>query len=113
MSVKSSSLFMWKSITWGRELLVMRSGTTISIYKDRWIPRPSTFRVLSPPVLDDCVTVHQLKHLSSSWNVKLIRSSFSPIMFLIRFAGTLRKMVFFGLKLLIGLEKPLNLGVVP
>ncbi|KAH7557469.1 hypothetical protein JRO89_XS11G0160800 [Xanthoceras sorbifolium] len=57
----------------------VRSGTTIAIYKDRWIPRPSTFLVLSPPMLHDCATVYQLKYLSGSWNVGLIRFSFMPM----------------------------------
>ncbi|XP_050217755.1 uncharacterized mitochondrial protein AtMg00310-like [Mercurialis annua] len=49
--------YTWKSLMWAREVLVeglrwrVGSGRDILIYRDKWLPRESTFRVFSPPVL--------------------------------------------------------------
>ncbi|KAL5770483.1 hypothetical protein ACOSP7_014637 [Xanthoceras sorbifolium] len=48
--------FIWRSILCGRDVLRLGShwrmgnGSSISVYKDPWIPRPSLFTVISPPV---------------------------------------------------------------
>ncbi|KAL5752846.1 hypothetical protein ACOSP7_023036 [Xanthoceras sorbifolium] len=81
-SGKPSSSFVWRSLLWGRELILQGSrkrfgsGNSILIYKDRWIPRPSTFSVISQPVVNDLVFVSQLKLASGAWNELLIRSVF-------------------------------------
>ncbi|KAK3222717.1 hypothetical protein Dsin_009742 [Dipteronia sinensis] len=43
---------------------------------DRWIPRPSMFKVLSAPVLGWDVSVSSLKMSLGGWNTKLICESF-------------------------------------
>ncbi|KAK0577517.1 hypothetical protein LWI29_034297 [Acer saccharum] len=79
---KSSASFLWKSLMWGKELLVAGSrwtvgaGTNIRIYKDCWLPRPTIFKPLSSPVLGELATVNQLITPSGSWNVELINSIF-------------------------------------
>ncbi|KAK2637819.1 hypothetical protein Ddye_025614 [Dipteronia dyeriana] len=73
---------MWKSIIWGKELLEADSrrrvgnSCSIQIYKDRWILRPSTFRIVSPSRLEENSTVSQLKTFDSRWNVELIKDNF-------------------------------------
>ncbi|KAK2649623.1 hypothetical protein Ddye_017112 [Dipteronia dyeriana] len=47
------------------------------IYRDRWIPRPHSFMIQSPPVLGENALVKRLITPSGSWDIPLIRSSFS------------------------------------
>ncbi|KAL5757908.1 hypothetical protein ACOSP7_020519 [Xanthoceras sorbifolium] len=55
---KASFSFVWRSIVWGKNLLDkgvrwrVGNGETISIYNDKWLSRPLSFRVISPHVLD-------------------------------------------------------------
>ncbi|KAK2638134.1 hypothetical protein Ddye_025929 [Dipteronia dyeriana] len=48
----------------------------ISVYKDHWLPRPSTFRPFSLPTLSINAKVCDLKLPSGVWTEELIRSSF-------------------------------------
>ncbi|KAK3225210.1 hypothetical protein Dsin_005072 [Dipteronia sinensis] len=74
--------FVWKSIVWGRDILNagMRwrigNGSTTSIYNDKWIPRPSTFRIISQPVLGRDATVDSLLTLTGGWNIHRIKHNF-------------------------------------
>ncbi|KAK0607443.1 hypothetical protein LWI29_015165 [Acer saccharum] len=76
-----SGSFMWNSLMWGKEVVEKgsrwRVGTSrsISVYKDRWIPRASTFKIASPPGVG-VVTVADLKREDGSWNEELIRQTF-------------------------------------
>ncbi|KAK3207113.1 hypothetical protein Dsin_021159 [Dipteronia sinensis] len=51
-------------------------GRSLYIYKDRWIPRPLTFKVASSPVLGEWATMDSLKLPSGDWNAVLIKNSF-------------------------------------
>lgn len=68
----------------GRDLLErgMRwrvgDGKTIKIYNDRWIPRPTDFKILSPPNLGVNATVDSLVSPTGGWNMELIRNNFLP-----------------------------------
>ncbi|KAK3231070.1 hypothetical protein Dsin_002951 [Dipteronia sinensis] len=79
-----SCSFLRKSFCWGRELLEagirwrIGSGESLSIYKDRWLPRPSTFKVYSPLILDLNAKVQELKRANGDWNVDLVREFFLP-----------------------------------
>ena len=70
--------FLWKSLVWGRELIVRGSrwrignGRSVQVYKDRWIPRESTFKIFSPLVQHGNRHVASLKLPDGSWNVELI-----------------------------------------
>lgn len=70
---------------WGRELVekgCIRSignGETTSIYFDKWIPRPSLFKVWSPKSLHPHATVSELILPSGGWNIPLIQNSFNEI----------------------------------
>ncbi|KAK3211935.1 hypothetical protein Dsin_016641 [Dipteronia sinensis] len=80
----SSSSYLWRSFMWRKELLEagtrwrIGSSDSILIYHDRWIPRPSTFKIISLPVLGNEALVRELKFPSGSWNESLIRESFLP-----------------------------------
>ncbi|KAK2642462.1 hypothetical protein Ddye_024225 [Dipteronia dyeriana] len=52
------------------------NGSTVCINTDRWIPRLSTFRIVSPCVFEDTTTVNTLMLQSGGWNVPLIKASF-------------------------------------
>ncbi|KAK3219971.1 hypothetical protein Dsin_013941 [Dipteronia sinensis] len=82
VSCGNSSSFLWKSLMWGREIIEVGarwrigSGSSVRIYKDRWIPKPSSFMVVSPASLDPNATVDTLKTQSGAWNERLIRDNF-------------------------------------
>ena len=67
---------------WGKELMKQGSrwrigyGRSIRIYKDRWIPRLSTFKVSSLPVLGVSAIVQCLKLPNGSWNKQLVKRNF-------------------------------------
>jgi ribonuclease HI len=77
--------FAWRSIFSSCDLLkeglVWRvgNGEKIRIWKDRWVPSPSTFCVRSPPtLLDPDEKVSKLIDIQSKWwNVPLLESIFS------------------------------------
>ncbi|KAH0998001.1 hypothetical protein GBA52_021865 [Prunus armeniaca] len=53
-----ASSYVWRSLIWGRELLLngirkrIRDGQDTLVYGDAWIPRPNSFRPFFPQVLD-------------------------------------------------------------
>ncbi|KAK2652828.1 hypothetical protein Ddye_012684 [Dipteronia dyeriana] len=81
---KRSGSFVWNSLILVKGLIdkgirwQVGNGKSIKIYNDRWIPKPSLFKVFSQPKLDLEATVDQLIEPSGGWNVKLIRDNFHP-----------------------------------
>ena len=77
--------FAWRSIHRASELvkngLVWRvgNGETVQIWKDRWLPTPTTYMVQSPPnLLDPQATVSQLIDVDTKWwNEALLEQLFS------------------------------------
>lgn len=77
--------FAWRSIQSScaliKEGLIWRigNGKTTRIWEDRWILRPSSFRIQSPPsILDPLATVSQLLDAKGhSWNQHLLHQLFS------------------------------------
>jgi hypothetical protein len=77
--------FAWRSIHGScdllREGLIWRvgNGCKIRIWKDRWIPNPSTYKIISPPILlDSEETVSSLVDAQSKWwNISLLDSLFT------------------------------------
>ncbi|KAK2663928.1 hypothetical protein Ddye_002502 [Dipteronia dyeriana] len=53
-------------------------GDTVKIYQDRWLPRPSTFKVLSASLLGRDSLVSSLKLVSGEWNAMMIHDLFRP-----------------------------------
>ncbi|KAI9161611.1 hypothetical protein LWI28_019065 [Acer negundo] len=80
----SSSSYLWKSFLWGKILLDVGSrwrignGRSVLIYHQRWLPRPISFMIQSPQILDNLAMVESIKFPSGLWNAPLIRSSFWP-----------------------------------
>ncbi|KAL5574983.1 hypothetical protein UlMin_016682 [Ulmus minor] len=78
----SSASFIWRSILWGRELLMQGSrqkigtGNDTYIYHDHWLPRDGSFRISSPWVLGELSKVSLLKTAMGQWNSSLITASF-------------------------------------
>ncbi|KAK3230041.1 hypothetical protein Dsin_001922 [Dipteronia sinensis] len=74
--------FIWRSFMWGRELLEEESrwriggGESVYIYKDCWLPRQTTFKVISSSVFGEFARVQMLKTPSGAWNESLIRQNF-------------------------------------
>ncbi|KAK3188605.1 hypothetical protein Dsin_028166 [Dipteronia sinensis] len=80
---RQDASFIWKSLCWGKEVLEkglrwrVGDGKSIHIYSDKWIPRQSTFKILSLPSLSTSATVDQLFSPSGGWDDRLIERSFS------------------------------------
>ncbi|KAL0457800.1 UNVERIFIED_CONTAM: hypothetical protein Slati_0407200 [Sesamum latifolium] len=79
------SSFTWRSFIATHELILAGSrwhigtGQSVKIWGDRWIPRPLTFQVLSPPnTLQSNATVALLLDENGVWNEELIRGVFWP-----------------------------------
>ena len=83
-NLESKPSFAWRSILVGRELLevgmVWRigDGKSVAIWLDRWIPRPTTFSVMSPcKTLPPTARVEELiTGNPPEWNRGLIHSIF-------------------------------------
>jgi hypothetical protein len=77
--------FAWRSIQGSRDLikdgLIWRvgNGKKIRIWKDKWLPTPTTYKVYSPPsILDPNATVSQLVDVDTKWwNNALLERVFS------------------------------------
>ncbi|KAK3229102.1 hypothetical protein Dsin_000983 [Dipteronia sinensis] len=70
---------VWKGLCWGRDLLDIgariKIGTCsiVSFYEDKWIPRPTTFKIFTPNTQEDYHMVMHLKIPSGMWNGPLIK----------------------------------------
>ncbi|KAK3204628.1 hypothetical protein Dsin_018674 [Dipteronia sinensis] len=51
-------------------------GDSIRIYKDQWVPRPYTFKILSPPSLGIDATVDCLVSPSGGWDMRHLQQNF-------------------------------------
>ncbi|KAK2653506.1 hypothetical protein Ddye_013362 [Dipteronia dyeriana] len=76
---KSRGSLVWQGLMWGCEIITRGSrwrigrGDSVRVYGDRWVPRPPTFKIISPMQLDEHVTVDCLKTEFGGWNVELIQ----------------------------------------
>ena len=78
--------YAWRSILSAQLVLKagyrwqVGDGENIGIWKDRWLPRPSTFRVLSPLAFlpDDTKVSSLIDSNNGEWNESLISQKFSP-----------------------------------
>ncbi|KAL5554514.1 hypothetical protein UlMin_041915 [Ulmus minor] len=79
---KHASL-VWRSLVWGREIIEkgsrwrVGSGRNIDIFKDRWLPEPSNFKVTTPPMLPGIFKVAMLRLNNGDWNKALIEYLFN------------------------------------
>lgn len=78
----SNPSYIWRSILWGREGIEVGSrwrigdGKNVSIYHHRWLPRPSTFKPFSPPLLPSQSRIAILIDENGCWKEHLIRNNF-------------------------------------
>lgn len=78
--------FSWRNIVGARQILDegcfwrVGDGRTIKIWKDRWIPIPHNFKVMTPlRILDEEAIVAELIDVDSQrWNIPLINQVFLP-----------------------------------
>ena len=74
--------FVWRSIIWGRKVIKKGSrwrvgfGMNIDIYKDMWLPKPSTFKIYDPPPILGKFKVAMLHLENGNWNIALIEHLF-------------------------------------
>ncbi|KAL5555861.1 hypothetical protein UlMin_038097 [Ulmus minor] len=79
---KHASL-VWRSLVWGREIIEkgsrwrVGSGRNIDIFKDRWLPEPSNFKVTTPSMLPGIFKVAMLRLNNGDWNKTLIEYLFN------------------------------------
>ncbi|CAL8996834.1 unnamed protein product [Prunus brigantina] len=82
-SLGSSPSMIWKSIMWGREVIEdgllwrVGNGASIRVLRDRWIPKPFTFKPLMTRGLEQTSMVSDLLTASGSWNLPLLEQHFS------------------------------------
>lgn len=78
----SNSSFMWRSLVWGREIILagMRwkigDGELVMVMRDKWIPRPRSLSWTDPPLIPPDMRVAELMLLNGSWDENLIRAMF-------------------------------------
>ncbi|KAL0367137.1 UNVERIFIED_CONTAM: LINE-1 retrotransposable element O protein [Sesamum radiatum] len=77
------SSYTWHSILTAKELIVARtrwqvgSGHNIHLWRDRWIPRPLTFQIITTPnTLHIEATIVDLLDEAGEWKERLIRTIF-------------------------------------
>ncbi|KAL5794438.1 hypothetical protein ACOSP7_003032 [Xanthoceras sorbifolium] len=74
--------FTWRSILWSRDVLLkglrwkIGNGESVRVYKDSWLPRDFAFRVFSPRILPEGVTVLALLQEPCFWHVDVVRRHF-------------------------------------
>ncbi|XP_021801569.1 uncharacterized protein LOC110745747 isoform X1 [Prunus avium] len=77
-----ASSYIWRSLIWGRELLLsglrkgIGDGQETLVYGDAWIPSPNSFRPISPQVLDQETKVSDFIFPVGNWNVDLLNLCF-------------------------------------
>lgn len=78
----SKPSYIWRSILWGREVLKngcrwrVGNGQQINILNGSWIPRPTTFKPISPPNLPKEASVAELIDDNNCWKEELIYQYF-------------------------------------
>ncbi|KAH9792802.1 reverse transcriptase domain-containing protein [Citrus sinensis] len=83
-TVGSNPSFIWKSILWGRQVIDkgarwrVGNGRKIRTYKDNWLPRPDTFKPISPQKLPAETMVADLIDEENQWIVSKLEQNFLP-----------------------------------
>lgn len=76
--------FIWRSILWGRQMLYqglrcrIGSREQVKIYNCNWIPKPSTFKIVSAPTLPLEAIIFLLINAEHNWNEALIKQHYMP-----------------------------------
>ncbi|KAM6553636.1 hypothetical protein CsatB_014398 [Cannabis sativa] len=78
---RPGSSHLWSSLVWGLELLklgmrkVVGDGQSIDAFRDPWLPRPRTFRPISPAP-SASVQVSELMGVDGSWDIRSLSQYF-------------------------------------
>ncbi|KAH9784956.1 reverse transcriptase domain-containing protein [Citrus sinensis] len=78
----SKPSFIWRSILWGRQVIHkgirwrIGNGEQVEVYKGNWMPRPTSFKPVSPPSLPIDSRVSDLINAANQWNEGLINQHF-------------------------------------
>lgn len=60
---------------------IIRNGKSVNVWRDRWLPTPNSFKVVSPR--SQGLMVERVEHLldreRGSWDIKNVRNTFSPL----------------------------------
>lgn len=81
-SVGSNPSYIWRSMLWGRPVILngyrWRIGNreNISVYRGNWISTPSTFKPFSSPEMPPDATVSVLIDNENKWKTDLIQQNF-------------------------------------
>ncbi|XP_062014044.1 uncharacterized protein LOC133730478 [Rosa rugosa] len=81
-TVGTSPSAVWRGLIWGKQVINrgtrwrIGDGKRVSIKSDRWLPCPTSFRVVSPINVPVDWKVERLFTESGAWNVPMVRSLF-------------------------------------
>lgn len=81
-SLGSNTSFVWRSILWGRQGIKVGirwrigNGQSILMYKDNWLPRPNTFKPMSPPRMLIHTVVADLIKARNQWDEDKLNQHF-------------------------------------
>lgn len=81
-STGTNPSFIWRSILWGRQVIKtgirwrIGDGKKVFVYKDGWLPRPDTFKPVSPPSLPAETKVAKLMNNENQWDVSKLNQHF-------------------------------------
>ncbi|KAK3189299.1 hypothetical protein Dsin_028860 [Dipteronia sinensis] len=84
-SLKSGSSYIWRSIIWGRSLLMkglrwkVGNGRSIRIFKDRWLPRPNAFTPITPDPGNDLRVAALIDCDPPGWNLEMLDQTLFPV----------------------------------
>ncbi|KAK3188279.1 hypothetical protein Dsin_027840 [Dipteronia sinensis] len=76
---------LWRSLYWGSGLLDLGTRwriwtrSSVRIFEDKWLPRPVTFKVITPKVENGIWLVRHLRTTSGAWTVSLIKNMFVEV----------------------------------
>lgn len=82
MSIGSNLSFVWRSILWGRKVIEADirwragNGQNILVHKDNWLPRPSTFKPMTPPRMPITTVVADLIKAGNQWDEDKLKQQF-------------------------------------
>ncbi|KAK2662764.1 hypothetical protein Ddye_001338 [Dipteronia dyeriana] len=84
-SIKVGCSHVWRSQTWGRELLSKRlrwsvgDGNGIRVFKDKWIPRPSSFRSVTSDPGTNILVYDLIDRSRRTWNREKLNQVLLPV----------------------------------
>ncbi|KAK0595746.1 hypothetical protein LWI29_009655 [Acer saccharum] len=85
VSIKSGCSHLWRSLIWGRSLLLkglrwkVGDGRSINAFKDPWLPRPSTFKPITPDPNINLQVADLIDNEFPGWNINALNHHFLPI----------------------------------